>query len=46
MYNFPNLTDIQERTKTELKKLDESHKVLTDAKHYMVEIHPGLAKLF
>ena len=42
MYNFPNLTDIQERTKTELAKLDGSHKVLTDAKPYPVEMHSGL----
>lgn len=42
VYNFPNLTDIQERTRTELAKLDGSHKVLTDAKPYPVEMHSGL----
>jgi len=42
VYNFPNLTDIQARTRVELTKLDKSHKVLTDAKPYTVEIHSGL----
>lgn len=42
VYNFPNLTDIQERTRTELAKLDGSHKVLTDAKPYPIEMHSGL----
>ncbi len=42
VYNFPNLTDIQARTATELIKLDKSHKVLTEAKPYPVEIHSGL----
>ena len=42
MYNFLNLTDIQDRAGAELIKLDESHKVLTDAKPYTVEIHSGL----
>ena len=46
VYNFPNLTDIQERTKIELTKLGESHKVLTGAEPYPVEIHPGLRNLF
>ncbi len=44
VYNFPNLTDIQEQTRTELKKFDESHKVLTEAKPYPVEIHLALRK--
>ncbi len=44
LYNFPNLTDIQERTRVELTKLDESHKDLTDVKSYTVEIHLGLRK--
>ncbi|MCE2400218.1 hypothetical protein J4G08_04940 [Candidatus Poribacteria bacterium] len=39
VYNFPNLTDIQTRVRSELSKLQESHKVLTDAKPYTVEIH-------
>ncbi len=42
VYNFPNLTDIQEYTRTELAKLDESHKVLMEAEPYPVEIHSGL----
>ena len=44
VYNFSNLTDIQARAKTELSKLHESHKTLTDAKPYQVEIHPALRK--
>ena len=44
VYNFPNLTDIQERTKMGLTKLQESHKTFTDAKPYAVEIHPSLRK--
>lgn len=44
VYNFPNLTDIQARTRIELTRLGESHKVLTDAKPYPVEIHLGLRK--
>ncbi len=42
VYNFSNLTDIQERTRVQLRKLHESHKTLIDAKPYPVEIHPGL----
>ena len=42
VYNFPNLTDIQTRTGTELVKLNESHKVLTNAEPYPVEIHSQL----
>lgn len=42
VYNFPNLTNIQERTKTELRKLRNTHQILSDAKPYSVEIHPGL----
>ena len=42
VYNFPNLIDIQERTKAELTRLDESHKILTDVKPYPVEMHSGL----
>ncbi len=44
VYNFPNLINIQERTTTELTKLPETHKVLTEAKPYPVEIHPALRK--
>lgn len=42
MYNFPNLTEIQEHTKTELTKLRNTHQVLSDAKPYSVEVHPRL----
>ncbi len=42
VYNFPNLTNIQEQTKTELRKLRNTHQILSDAKPYLVEIHPGL----
>lgn len=42
VYNFPNLKNIQERTKTELKKLRDTHQTLLDAKPYTAEIHPGL----
>ena len=40
--DFPNLQDIQARTITELKKLPDSHKRLTDAAPYSVELHPSL----
>lgn len=46
VYNFPNLTDIQARTRTELTRLHKSHKTLTDAKPYPVEIHPVLKKIY
>ena len=42
MYNFPNLTNIQERTKKEFRKLRNMHQILSDAKPYPVEIHPRL----
>ena len=43
MYNFPNLTNIQERTKKEFRKLRNTHQILSlDAKPYPVEIHPRL----
>ena len=42
VYNFPNLKEIQEQTKTELTKLRDSHQALADAKPYPVEIHPRL----
>ncbi len=42
VYNFPNLTDIQARTKTKLTKLRNTHQILSDAKPYTVEIHPSL----
>ncbi len=42
VYNFPNLKEIQEQTKTELAKLRDTHQVLSDATPYPVEIHPRL----
>ena len=42
VYNFPYLTNIQERTKTELTKLRNTHQMLSDPKPYPVEIHLGL----
>ena len=41
-YNFPTLQDIQAHTIAELKKLPDSHKRLTDAVPYVVELHPSL----
>ena len=40
--DFPTLQDIQARTTAELKKLPDSHKQLTDATPYSVELHPSL----
>ncbi len=37
VYNFPNLMDIQEKTKTELSRLEERHKDLHTAEPYLVE---------
>lgn len=45
VYNFPKLTNIQERTKAELTKLRDTHQILSDAKPYPVEIHPSLIKV-
>ena len=42
---FPTLQDIQARTTAELKKLPNSHKSLTDATPYTVELHPSLLPL-
>ena len=38
VYNFPNLTDIQEKTKTELSRLEECHKDLHTPEPYSVEM--------
>ncbi len=38
VYNFPNMVDIQARTKAELAMLPECHKGLYDAEAYPVEI--------
>ena len=45
VYDFPNLHDIQTRTTAELKKLPGSHKSLTEAEPYLVELHPTLKNL-
>ena len=42
VYAFPTLQDIQAHTTTALKKLPASHKQLTDATPYNVEIEPSL----
>ena len=46
VYDFPNLHDIQTQTTAELKKLPDSHKGLTEAEPYLVELHPTLRNLF
>ena len=46
VYAFPNLHDIQARTTAELEKLTDSHKGLTEAEPYPVELHPTLRNLF
>ena len=38
VYGFPSLQDIQTSTTAELKKLPDSHKGLTGAKSYLVEV--------
>ena len=45
VYDFPDLHDIQTQTTTELKRLPNSHKSLTEAKPYHVELHPTLRNL-
>ena len=45
VYDFPNLHDIQASTTTELKRLPDSHKSLTEAKPYPVELHSSLRDL-
>lgn len=44
-YQFPNLHEIQRRMITELKKLPNSHKNLTEAVPYPVELHSALKDL-
>ena len=43
--DFPTLQDIQTRTTTELKKFPDSHKHLTEATPYPVELHSMLRDL-
>ena len=45
VYDFPDLHDIQTQTATELKRLPDSHKSLTEAEPYLVELHPSLRNL-
>ena len=45
VYDFPDLHDIQASTTAELKRLPTSHKSLTEAKPYPVELHSALRNL-
>ena len=45
VYQFPNLHEIQSRMIVELKKLPNSHKKLTEADPYAVELHSVLKDL-
>ena len=45
VYDFPDLHDLQALTTAELKKLSDSHKSLTNARPYPVELHPTLRNL-
>jgi nicotinate phosphoribosyltransferase len=45
VYDFPDLHDIQTQTAVELKRLPDSHKSLTEAEPYLVELHPSLRNL-
>ena len=45
VYDFPSLYEIQEQTIEKLRKLSDSHKNLTGAKPYLVELHPTLRNL-
>jgi nicotinate phosphoribosyltransferase len=45
VYDFPDLHDIQTQTAAELKRLPDSHKSLTEAEPYLVELHPSLRNL-
>ena len=44
-YSFPNLQDVQRQATAELKRLLDSHKSLTEAEPYPVELHPALKNL-
>ena len=46
VYDFPCLHDIQTQATTELKRLPDSHKNLTEAEPYPVELHPTLRSLW
>ena len=45
VYSFPDLAAVQARAKTELTRLPESHRRLTDAEKYPVTLSPGLENL-
>ena len=45
VYSFPDLAEIQERTKAELPKLPERYKGLTEAEKYPVTVSTGLESL-
>ena len=45
IYSFPNLTEIQARTKAELTKLPKHYKELTEAEKYPVTLSTGLENL-
>ena len=45
VYDFPDLHDLQALTTAELKKLSDSHKNLSNARPYPVELHPTLRNL-
>ena len=45
VYSFPDMAAMQARAKTELARLPESHKRLTEAEGYPVVLSPGLEDL-
>ena len=45
VYSFPDLATMQAKAKTELRRLPDSHKRLTDAEKYPVVLSPGLEAL-
>ena len=45
VYDFPDLHDLQAATTAKLKRLPNSHKTLTEAEPYPVELHPTLRNL-
>ncbi len=45
VYDFPNLRDLQTQVAAALQRLPNSHKSLTEAEPYPVELHPTLRKL-
>ena len=45
VYDFPDLHNIQAATTAKLRRLPDSHKTLTEAEPYPVELHPTLRNL-